>query len=247
MPAIYLPQPPAVIGGNAFIRQFINLTASGQTGFPPAQSLTRTINFPSDLLPGSGILLFATQSNGGSPGGTISWTDSFGSTYALLQQADDTVSPDWQSLYGYAAYNVPGGPCALNATFSVLIWQGIVALEVANVKAAPLVTSSKSQQNGPGTGTDAISVSGLAGGSNPAIIIGACVTGSDLHGAPNHGTGYTEYLQDWNWAGAEGTPNVPTLEIEWKFSASPGTTDVTWTAPIAGDNYASIGVILRST
>lgn len=247
MPAIYLPQPPAVIGGNAFIRQFINLTASGQTGFPPAQSLTRSINFPSNLLPSSTILIFATQSNGGSPGGAISWTDSFGSTYPLLQQVDDTTSPDWESLYAYAAYNVPGGACTLNATFAVLIWQGIVAIEVANVKAAPLVTSSKSQQNGPGTGTDAIAVSGLAGGSSPAIIIGGCSTGSDLNGAPNHGSGYTEYLQDWNWGGAEGTPNVPSFELEYKFSTNPGTTNATWTAPLTGDNYNSIAVVLASS
>lgn len=242
-----VPQPAPSLGGSAaFIRQFTDLTASGQTGFPPAQNISRSISFPSNLLAGSTILIFATQSNGAGIGGTISWSDSYGSSYALLQQVDDDQTPDWQSTYLYAAYNVPGGACTLNATFAVLIWQGIVAIEVAGVLAAPLVTSNKSQQNGVGTGANLITVAGLAGGSSPAIIIGGVSTGSDANGAPNHGTGFTEYLKDWNWGGAEGTPNLPSFELESKFSSNPGTTAVTWTAAGAGDDYNAIGVILLS-
>lgn len=237
--------PPAG-GGSPAIRQSIDLTASGQAGFPPSQSVNRSVSFPLALLAGSTILIFATQSNSAGIGGTIGWTDSYGSSYALLQQVDDDQTPDWQSTYLYAAYNVPGGACTLNATFAVLIWQGIVAIEVSGVAAAPLVTSGKSQQNGVGAGANAITVSGLAGGSNSAIIIGGCSTGSDANGAPSHGTGFTEYQKDWNWGGAEGTPDLPSFELEWKVSANPGTTAVSWTAAGAGDDYNSIGVILKA-
>lgn len=229
------------------IRQFISLTASGQTGFPPAQSLNRSVTFPSNLLSGSTIIIFATQSNGGSPGGAISWTDSFSSTYGSpIKQIDDTTSPDWESLYAYAAYNVPGGACTLNATFAVLIWQGIFAIEVANCTAAPLINVIGAQPSGVGTGTDALSAGSLAAGSHPAIIIGATSNASDINGAPNAGTGYTTYQTDWNWGGAEGTPNLPSLNVEYKQSSNPGTGAVTWTAAAGPDNYNAIALALSN-
>jgi hypothetical protein len=226
---------------------------SGQTG---NQSQSRTVALPQAVLAGSTLLVFATESNGGNAGAAIGITDTLGHSYTKLQQEDDTQSPNWQSVYLYAAYNSSSGSSvSITANFGVLIWQGLVVMEVANVPAAPLIGSVKNlQKNISSTAANLITSTPIAGGTNKAILIGLSMVTGDQNtanggsglGRPNVGTGFTKYLEAWNWMGAENTSNAPSAMIAYRNSSSLGSAAVTMTPTGGTDDYVSLAVALKS-
>jgi hypothetical protein len=225
---------------------------SGQSG---NQSQSRTVALPQPVLAGSTLLVFATESNGGSTGAHIGVTDTLGSTYTLVQQEDDTQTPEWQSVYMYAAYNASSGSVSVTADFGVLIWQGLVVMEVANVSPTPLIGSVKNlQKNISSTTTDLITSTAIAGGINNAILIGLSMVTDDQNaanggsgkGRPNAGTGFTDYLETWNWQGAENTSNSPSAMVVYRNSSSLGDAAVTMTPTGGTDDYVTLAIALQS-
>lgn len=251
---------PKIAGYTTFI-------ASGQVGFPPAQSLTRVMPaFVNAVAKGDLILIWATTSNGGVAGGAITLTDNFNSgSYTLLAQIDDTGSGQ-ASWYLYAMVNsvaVPANSLIISATFPVLIWQGLFAFDVTNVPGSPLVvTAVTNWQVSVGTGANAITTGNIAAGSKPAMVIaGVMNTTAQLltpSAAPDIGTipAFTLWTKDLNWntsgspgLGPENTPDAPTATFEYLTSLNPGTIPATFTAAAgdSSDNYVSIVVSLFSS
>lgn len=251
----------------ARVSGYTSFVASGQVGFPPAQSLTRAMPaFSNAVLKGDAILVWLTLSNGGVAGGSNTLTDNVNSgNYTLLAQIDDTGSGQ-ASWYLYAMFNsiaASAGTLVISCTFPVLIWQGLFACCVTDVVASPLITTAiKNWQVGVGTGANAITSGNIAAGGLPAIVLAAtinttvqAVTGG---GPPSAGTipAFAQFVQDCNWntsgtagTGPEGTPDLPTCTIETLVSLAPGTIPGTFTAFTGDttDNYLTIVVALQSS
>lgn len=251
----------------ASIAGYSSFVASGQTGFPPGQALSRVMPaFGPAVALGDAILIWATTSNGGAAGSAIALTDNVNAgSYTKLLQVDD-VGSGQASWYLYAMFNsgaaVPG-TLVISATFAVLIWQGLFAFDVTGVTPSPLITAAVGNvQAGVGTGSNAITTGNIAAGASPAIVLAGVMNttaqGVTNSGPPSAGTSpaYTQYIQDLNWntsgggtVGPEGTPNLPTATFEYLVSSNPGTHPATFTAFTGdtSDNYASIVVALQAS
>lgn len=252
----------------ARIAGYTSFVASGQAGFPPAQSLNRTIPvFAPAVAAGDAILIFASNANGGVAGGAITFSDNVNAgNYTKLLQIDDTGSGQ-SSWYLYAMFNsqpAAANTLAISAVFTGadgLIWQGIFAFDVTGVTASPLITAAVgAAQAAVSTAANAISSGNIAAGSNPAILIAGtqdtttqAATGS---GPETAGSGFIQYIQDLNWntsgtpgAGPEGTPDSPTACFEYLVSNNPGTIPARFTAFPGGpaDNFTTIVVALQAS
>lgn len=247
---------PSIAGYTSFV-------ASGQAGFPPAQSLSRVMPAIANAVPkGDTILVWGTISNGGVAGGALAITDNVNSgPYQLLAQIDDTGSGQ-STWYLYAMFNslpAAAGTLVISCTFPVLIWHGLFAVAVDGVTAAPLIAAAvTSWQVGVGAGVDAISSGTIAAGSKPAIILAATINttiqAATGGGPPSAGSGFIQLVQDCNWntsgtpgTGPEGTPDLPSCTIEYLVSNNPGTIPATFTAFHAGDNQITIAVALQAS
>jgi hypothetical protein len=204
--------------------------------------LSLAVSLPQPVLVGSTILVFATESNGGNAGMPITVTDSVGNPFSKLDQVDDTSNAAWQSMFSFAAYNVPAGTEQVTVKYKELEWQGVLVVEVAGVTSLPLLQHVGNVQHGTGTTTDAITSGSMSAGATPGTVIGLSMATLDTKGAPKAGTGFTASASMWNWNGEENTAKAPSTLLEYQHFTNPGDIATTFTASVSGDNWDTIGV-----
>lgn len=246
---------PTVTGALAYVRQSNFGSWPGQSALGDPQSLTQTLTLPLNVLAGSALVLFATDSNGGNPGPSISLSDTLSNSYSQKQKIDDTLSSGWQSTYAYVVQNTSAGALTLTATYGNVEWQGLMLLEIANVPASCYLGVNGNLQTGyTATTTDGITSNTIAGGGVRAILLGFGMAlgdqgvpngGSGL-GRPNAGTGFSTVSEIWNWHGEENTSNAPAAIVTYKNYSSMGTVAATFTGTGGTDDYSSIAIALQS-
>jgi hypothetical protein len=206
------------------------------------------------VLPGSTIVVFATEGNEAKVGTPITVTDTANNAYSLIDQVDDLTTAAWQSLFSFAAYNVAGGSVTLHVSYTATdqLWHGVLIVEMAGVSAAPLVGHAKNNQAITAkTLTDSITSGAVAAGTQPATVLALSQATLDYIGGPNAGTGYAANTAIWNWginpATAEGALNAPSALLEFEHLTSPGSVAATFT-PVGtaggGDRYNTLAVVL---
>ena len=82
----------------------------------------------------------------------------------------------------------------------------------------------------------------MTAGAAPGTVIGLSMATFDTKGAPAAGTGFTAAASLWNWNGEENTARAPSALLEYQHFASPGDVAATFTAPVSGDDWDTIGV-----
>lgn len=259
MPAIYLPQPPAVVGGQAFVRQSIGNNWPGQSALGNPQSTTQSVTLPLPVLTGSTMVLTGTLSNGGSVVASPTYSDAANGTWSSgtkLQQLDDTAN--LQSMFFHCLQNSQGGWTTLNILFANVEWQGVYLQELVNVPTASLIASAKNLQSGISAITaDLITSTAVAGAGNKALLLGfSAVTGDNSVanggsglGHPLAGTGFTSLDEVWNDNGEENTSFAPLMRVESQFFASMGNVAATFTVAGTGtgtDSYANFAAAFKS-
>jgi hypothetical protein len=226
----------------AYIRQTAQVTSPGQNALGDPQVLSLAVTLPQPVLLGSTILVFATEANGGKTGLPITMTDSAGNPFSKLDEVDDTSNAAWQSMFSFAAYNVPAGTEQVTVKYKEFEWQGVLVVEVAGVTSLPLLQHKGNVQHGTSTSPNTITSGLMATGAVPGTVIGLSMATLDVKGAPVAGSGFTASTGVWNWNGEENTPRVPSTLLEYQHFANPGDVAATFTAPVSGDNWDTIGV-----
>jgi len=204
--------------------------------------LSLAVTLPNPVLVGSTILVFATEANGGIVGLPITVTDSVGNPYSKLDQVDDTSNAAWQSMFSFAAYNVPPGTEQVTVKYREFEWQGVLVVEVAGVTSLPMLQHIGNVQRGTATSPNSITSGLMTAGAAPGTVIGLSMATFDTKGAPAAGTGFTAAASLWNWNGEENTARAPSALLEYQHFASPGDVAATFTAPVSGDDWDTIGV-----
>jgi hypothetical protein len=115
-------------------------------------------------------------------------------------------------------------------------------VEVAGVTSLPLLQHKGNVQHGTSTSPNTITSGLMATGAVPGTVIGLSMATLDVKGAPVAGSGFTASTGVWNWNGEENTPRVPSTLLEYQHFANPGDVAATFTAPVSGDNWDTIGV-----
>jgi hypothetical protein len=218
------------------------VVSPGQNALGDPQVLSLAVTLPNPVLVGSTVLVFATESNGGIVGLPIIVTDSAGNPYSKLDQVDDTSNAAWQSMFSFAAYNVPAGTEQVTVKYLELEWQGVLVVEVAGVTSLPMLQHLGNVQRGTATTLNAITSGLMTAGAAPGTVIGLSMATLDAKGAPAAGTGFTAAASVWNWNGEENTAKAPSTLLEYQHFASPGDVAATFTASVSGDDWDTIGV-----
>jgi hypothetical protein len=246
---------PSFVSNAAYIRQFAAGSWQGLNAYGDPQSLVETVTLSLDVLAGSALVLFATDSNGGSTGPAISVSDTRGNTYSLKKQIDDLLSTGWQSTYTFLAQNTPAGPLTLTATYGNLLWQGLALFEITGVPASCFIDINGNLQTGyTATTTDGITSNTVVGAGAKALLIAhgmalgdqSVANGGSGLGRPDAGTGFTNYAEIWNWQGQENTSLSPSAMVAYRNYASMGTVAATFTGTGGNDDYATTAIALLS-
>jgi hypothetical protein len=226
----------------AYIRQSASVTSPGQNALGNPQVLSLAVTLPQPTLVGSTILVFATESNGGNAGLPITVTDYLGNPFSKLNQVDDTSNAAWQSMFSFAAYNVPAGTETVTVKYNEFEWQGVLVVEVAGVSSLPLLQHTGSVQRGTATTTNAITSGLMTAGAVPGTVIGLSMATLDAKGAPLTGTGFTASTSVWNWNGEENTAKAPSALLEFQHFTNPGDIAATFTASVSADDWDTLAV-----
>jgi hypothetical protein len=212
-----------------------------------------SVSFSKPTTKGNAIWVAATVSDYGGIH-TITVTDSQHNTYYALNQENDS-RPGAQTVAHFYAENVVGGADTITVNWAADNYKGIVAAEVAGVKASPLVGNSGRIQDGGMTnaadnvGTGAIAVPAAA---TSALVLSLTMDtnggGSDIGGSGNcalpPGTGFTQVIQFWNWAPAgQAACNLATLET--KTVAAAGNVAGTFTTVHPADPYLTVTAVFH--
>jgi hypothetical protein len=210
------------------------------------------VTFQQSVLAGSTILVIQQEALLAPPDG-MSVDDSANVTYSLL----DTFNDQGGATKTFIRSNVSAGTLSVHAYFPEDQWQTILAIEIANVSATPVVghgcattaVPGGSQPVTDGIGSPAISVT-AATASGPALLVAFGVNEADYvggQGAPVAGTAFTTVGTMFNWQGVEVTTYVDSSILESRLVKQPGQVSGTFTTKGSGydEFFMSCATVLR--
>jgi len=179
--------------------------------------------------------------------------DSANVTYSLV----DTFSNQEGVTKTFMRSNVGAGTLSVHAYFPEDQWQTILAMEIANVSASPLVGHGCAKTSVPGgsrpvidgIASPAISVP-AASATSPALLVAFGVNLADYvggHGAPVAGTNFTTVGTMFNWNGVEVTTHVDSSILESRLVTQPGQVSGSFTSRGSGydEGFLSCATVLR--
>ena len=200
------------------------------------------MTFNQPVLQGSTILVLQAEALLAPPDG-MEVDDSANVTYTLLDNFSDQegVTKTWIRT------NASAGNLTVHAYFPEDQWQTILAMEISNVSANPVIGHGCAKTAVPGNSivvdgikSTAISVPS-ASTSSPALLVAFGVNMADYvggQGAPVAGTGFTTVGTMFNWQGVEVTTMVDSSILESRLLTQPGTVYGSFTTKGSGyDEY----------
>jgi hypothetical protein len=226
---------------------------AGNPGCTPAFVNNSSVTFTKVTTKGDAIWVAATVSDYGGIH-AISVTDSQNNTYHALGQENDGA-PGSQSVAHFYAGNIAGGPDTITVNWSADNYKGVVAAEIAGVKASPLVGSAVAVQDGNiaqggnNVGSNAIAMN--TGGA-PALMVALTMDtdggGSDVGGsgfcAVPAGAGFAQVTQLWNWAVA-GQPACNLATLETATLPGSGAAAGVFTTTHLADPYVTVSTVFH--
>ena len=185
------------------------------------------------LTPTAGNLLVFCVSGDALDTTSIALSDNLGAHNTFTQISTDLVSVADQRCAWWFAANCQGGATTFTATFSATTrFRTIYVAEYSGIAtSSPFLNGARAEQNGPGTGTDAVSSGNANATSQPALAWGFSINVNG-NSAPNAGTGYTARATVWSSATCTGRP-------EDKRVTATGNVAATWTATTGTDPHSN--------
>lgn len=222
-------------------------------GCTPAFVNNSSVTFAQATTRGDAIWVAATVSDYGGIH-AISVTDSQNNTYHALGQENDS-RPGAQSVAHFYAGNIAGGSDTITVNWSADNYKGVIAAEIAGVKASPLVGSAVAVQDGNiAAGSNNVSSNTIAmnTGGAPAFMVALTMDtnggGSDVGGsgfcAVPAGAGFAQVTQLWNWAVA-GQPACNLATLETKTLPGSGTAAGAFTTTHLADPYVTVSAVFQ--
>ncbi len=242
---------PADPRGPSLVQNAIYTSAvcpANQPGCVPAMTGNSSVAFAKATAAGDAIWVAATVSDYGGIH-SITVTDSQHNTYYALNQENDG-RPGAQSVAHFYAENIVGGADTITVNWGADNYKGVIAAEIAGVKASPLVAHGANLQDGGITGSKDNVVSGgmmVPPNAGPTLILALTMDtdggGSDIGGTGNcalpPGTAFTQVIQLWNWApSGQSACNLATLETRTVTAA--GAAPGTFTTSHNSDPYITV-------
>jgi len=222
--------------GAAYVRQMAQNAYVGY-GITDQQNIRATL--PKPVLQGSALVVFGTAY---SPSDPMTADDDAGGVYSELGPPLVDTN-EWANTHAFWRTNVNAAQ-SLTGHINFhqnLEWHGIIVAEIVGVRAlGGYVTNLQGHQSAPLTDKQ---TSGPMSASTPSLLLGLGISAGAQDGPPSAGTGFTSVGTAWNWGGAEGTANLPSVTLEYKL-VQPGTVAATFTPVSTVDFPDTFGVLL---
>lgn len=172
---------------------------------------------------------------------TLTLSDNLGSHNTFTQISTYLVTAGNQRCSWWYAENCKGGATTFTATYSSTTrFRTIYVAEYSGIATSgSFLDGARAENNGPGTGTDAVSSGNANATLQPALVWGFSI---DVDGtsAPTAGTGFTSRTNVWSSATCQARP-------EDKRVTATGNVAATFTATTGTDGHATgIGIFAET-